>query len=37
MLAFDKSSAEGKRIELTTTCQRPKALPLGLLDGEIDA
>ena len=37
MLAFDKSSAEGGKVNLTTTCQRPKALPLGLSDGEIDA
>ena len=36
MLAFDKSSRLGRRVELETTCARPAALPLGLEDGEID-
>ena len=36
MLAFDKSGAEGRKVQLTTSCKRPAALPLGLLDGEID-
>lgn len=36
MLAFDKSSKLGHRYELTTTCERPKPLPLGLEIGEID-
>lgn len=35
MLSFDKSSKEGKRIELKTTCERPAPLPLGLEVGEI--
>lgn len=37
MLSFDKSYKAGKRIDLTTTCERPAPLPLGLEDGEIDA
>ena len=37
MLAFDTSSTLGKKIELTTTCQRPAALPMGLEPGELDA
>ena len=36
MLAFDKSSQLGRRVELQTTCARPAALPLGLEDGELD-
>lgn len=36
MLAFDKSSAMGKKLMLETTCERPAALPMGLEDGEID-
>ncbi len=36
MLAFDKSSKEGGKVELKTTCQRPAPLPLGLEDGELD-
>ncbi|MBR2508969.1 MAG: Gfo/Idh/MocA family oxidoreductase [Lentisphaeria bacterium] len=36
MLAFDKSSKTGAKVELTTTCERPAPLPLGLEDGEID-
>lgn len=36
MLAFDKSSKLGKKVELTTTCHRPAALPLGLEPGELD-
>jgi len=36
MLSFDKSSKAGQKIELGTTCQRPKALPLGLEVGELD-
>jgi predicted dehydrogenase len=36
MLAFDKSSKIGAKVELTTTCERPAPLPLGLEDGEID-
>jgi len=33
MLAFDKSSEHGGKVELTTTCERPEALPLGLTNG----
>lgn len=36
MLAFDKSSEAGCKVELTTSCSRPQPLPLGLEDGEID-
>ena len=36
MLAFDKSSKLGAKVELKTTCERPDPLPLGLEDGEID-
>ena len=35
ILAFDKASAAGGKVELTTTCQRPEPLPLGLEDGLI--
>lgn len=36
MEAFEKSSLAGKHIELSTTCERPAALPLGLQDGLLD-
>ncbi|HMN27571.1 MAG TPA: hypothetical protein PKE45_05390, partial [Caldilineaceae bacterium] len=36
MQAFCDSWAQGKHIELTSTCTRPDPLPLGLLDGELD-
>jgi predicted dehydrogenase len=36
MLSFDKSSKAGAKVELTTTCERPKPLPLGLEVGELD-
>ena len=36
MLSFDKASKEGRKIELDTTCERPKPLPLGLEVGELD-
>jgi predicted dehydrogenase len=36
MESFEKSSLAGKHIELTTTCVRPAALPLGLQDGLLD-
>jgi predicted dehydrogenase len=36
ILAFDKSSAAGGKVQLTTTCERPAPLPLGLEDGMVD-
>ncbi len=35
MLAFDKSSKLGAEYKLTTTCQRPEALPVGLEPGQL--
>ena len=35
MLAFDKSSKLGTRVDLETTCPRPAPLPLGLEPGEL--
>ena len=29
MTAFDRSSAEGRHIEMTTTCEQPQPVPLG--------
>jgi predicted dehydrogenase len=37
MCAFDASSDAGEHIEITSGSSRPAALPLGLLDGELDA
>jgi len=37
MLAFDKSSKLGTKVELTTTCKQPAALPVGLEHGELDS
>jgi len=36
MCAFEESSRTGKHIEITTTCARPAALPVGLRPGELD-
>ncbi|MFA7230573.1 MAG: Gfo/Idh/MocA family oxidoreductase [Victivallaceae bacterium] len=36
MCALEKSAAEEKHIYLKSSCERPAALPLGLLHGEID-
>lgn len=36
MLSFDKSSKEGKKINLKTTCSRPEPLQLGLEFGEVE-
>ncbi len=36
MLAFDESSAKGCGVDLTTTCERPAALPPGLSNGLLD-
>ena len=35
LLAFDKSSSLGRKVELTTTCKRPEPLPMGLEPGEL--
>ncbi|GHO83461.1 Gfo/Idh/MocA family protein [Dictyobacter formicarum] len=37
MQAYLDASLESKHIELTSTCERPKALPVGLTNGQIDA
>jgi predicted dehydrogenase len=36
MCALGKSAAEEKHISLESSCERPAALPLGLLHGELD-
>jgi len=36
MHAFHDAAREGKHIELTSTCQRPAALPVGLREGMLD-
>ncbi|MDD5727397.1 MAG: Gfo/Idh/MocA family oxidoreductase [Victivallales bacterium] len=36
MLAFDESSRQGRKIQLTTSCERPAPLPLGLNAGMLD-
>jgi hypothetical protein len=36
MFAFERSSAEGKKVEIQSRCERPAPLPLGLTDGELD-
>jgi predicted dehydrogenase len=36
MHAFHDASAQGKHVELESTCQRPAPLPLGLAAGELD-
>lgn len=36
MLAFDKSSKLGKKVDLKTTCERPEPLQLGLEHGEVE-
>lgn len=36
MLAFEKSGKEEKKVTLSTTCEQPEALPLGLRDGNLD-
>ncbi len=36
MHAFDESSKTGRHVELTSTCARPAALPMGLLYGTLD-
>lgn len=36
MHAIHEAAAGGRHVELTTTCERPAALPLGLPPGELD-
>ncbi|MEA2012586.1 MAG: Gfo/Idh/MocA family oxidoreductase [Verrucomicrobiota bacterium] len=36
MSTFEKSSNAGKRIDLQTTCAQPNALPLDLVEGQLD-
>lgn len=36
MFAFEEAARSGRRIDLTTTCQRPKALPIGLPPRTLD-
>jgi len=36
MHAFDESSDQGRHIELASTCDQPKPLPMGLSDGLLD-
>ena len=36
MHAIHEAAATGRHVELTTTCERPAPLPLGLLHGELD-
>jgi len=36
MHAFHDASREGRHIEMQSTCERPAAMPMGLLDGELD-
>jgi len=37
MEAFEKSAASGRRIDITSTCERPAPLPAGLAANELDA
>ena len=36
MLAFDRSSERGSRIDMTTTCDKPAAMPVDITEGYID-
>jgi predicted dehydrogenase len=36
MLAFEQSANQGRRIEMTTTCDQPAPLPAGLAVGALD-
>jgi predicted dehydrogenase len=36
MLSFDKSGKLGKKVEMTTTCERPAPLPMGMEHGTLD-
>ena len=37
MHAFHDASREGRHIDLTSTCEQPAPLPLGLVEGRLDA
>jgi hypothetical protein len=37
MLAFERSSETGTRVEIASSCTRPVALPASLADGELDS
>ena len=37
MHAFHDASAQGRHVELASTCRRPDPLPTGLAVGELDA
>jgi predicted dehydrogenase len=37
MHAFHDASREGRHVELSSRCERPAALPLGLVEGQLDA
>jgi predicted dehydrogenase len=37
MCAFDEASQSGRSVEITSTCDRPAALPTGLRVGQLDA
>jgi hypothetical protein len=36
MHAFDEASRSGRHIEIQSSCERPAALPIGLLPGTLD-
>lgn len=36
MASFDESSESGSHINMSTSCDRPAALPMGLLPGQLD-
>lgn len=36
MVSFEKSSTTGQHVKITSTCERPDALPVGLGPGELD-
>jgi hypothetical protein len=37
MHAFHDSSDQGKRYQMTSTCERPAPIPAELPEGELDA
>jgi hypothetical protein len=36
MQSFEESSASGRHVEMSTSCERPAALPMGLPPGFLD-